>query len=86
MTYAKVKRVRSIDPKHGVAPVSVATSYGQPGGRHLTEEDVREFLIKGSSFDELAALQLTSRARLEEIVKILVAKGTVPSERFDFIR
>lgn len=75
-----------VDPKSGVAPVSVATSFGQPGGRVLTKDDIPELLIKGSSFEDIAALQLTSRPQLEKIAKRLVRVGTLPQERFSFLR
>ncbi len=79
-------KTKVVNPKSGVAPVSVATSFGQPGGRVLTKEDIPELLIKGGSFDGIAALQLTSRPHLEKIAADLVRAGTLPRERFTFTR
>lgn len=70
------------DPTVGVAPVTVATSFGQPGGQVLTEADVPALLVEGSSFEEIAALELVPRPRLEEIAKELVRSGDLPAERF----
>jgi hypothetical protein len=75
-----------VDPSSGVALASVATSFGQPGGHVLTEEDVPQLLTEGSSFEEVAALQLTTRSRLEEIARRLVESGSLPAERFTFER
>ncbi len=74
------------DPTVGVAQVAVATSFGQPGGHVLTEADVPTLLTDGSSFEEVAALQLTSHSRLEEIAQELVRAGSLPAERFSFQR
>jgi hypothetical protein len=79
-------KTRVVDPKSGVAPVSVATSFGQPGGRVLTKEDIPELLVKGSSFEDIAALQLTSRPQLEKIAVGLVRAGALPRDHFTFIR
>lgn len=74
------------DPSVGVARVSVATSFGQPGGHVLGEADVPRLLSEGASYEEIAALQLTSLSRLDEIVRELVDTGQIPSERFSFRR
>lgn len=78
--------VKTADPSIGVAPVSVATGYGRPGGKVLTEADVRDLLLGGSSFEEVDALGLTSSDRLEEIARELVHSHHVPADRFTFIR
>jgi hypothetical protein len=70
------------DPAIGVASVAVATSSGQPGGQVLTEADVPALLVEGSSFEEIAALQLVTVPRLEEIAKELVQSGELPADRF----
>ena len=74
------------DPTVGVAPVTVATSFGQPGGHVFTEADIPALLVEGSSFEEIAALQLASLHRLEEIAQELVRSGELPSERFSFLK
>jgi hypothetical protein len=76
----------ALDPNVGVAPVSVATGYGRPGGKVLTEADVSDLLLGGSSFEEIDALQLTSSQRLEEIARELVHAHRLPAERFSFLR
>jgi hypothetical protein len=76
---------QAADPSVGVAPVSVATTYGQPGGHVLTEADVPELLLGGRPFEEIAALQLTSASRLRQIAERLVREGRLPAERFDFL-
>jgi hypothetical protein len=77
---------KTIDPNVGVASVSVATSMGRPGGKVLTEADVPDLLVGGSSFAEVDALQLTSSQRLEEIARELVDSHRLPAERFSFLR
>lgn len=74
------------DPTVGVAPVTVATSFGQPGGQVLTEADVPALLVEGSSFEEIAALQLVPLTRLEEITEELIRSGEVPAERFTVLQ
>lgn len=63
------------DPKEGVASSAVATSLGQPGGHVLTEEDIPALLEEGMPRDEIEALQLVSRERLEEIVNELAQRA-----------
>lgn len=77
---------KEIDPNVGVAPVSVATGMGRPGGKVLTEADVPDLLLGGGSFEAIDALQLTSSERLEEIVRELVDSHRLPAERFSFLR
>lgn len=77
---------KMIDFNVGVAPVSVATGMGRPGGKVLTEADVPDLLLGGSSFAAVDALQLTSSQRLEEIVRELVESRSLPAERFSFLR
>jgi hypothetical protein len=82
----KLSSDNPVDPGSGVALASVATSFGQPGGHVLTEEDVPQLLTEGSSFEEVAALQLTTRSQLEEIACRLIESGSLPAERFTFER
>lgn len=77
---------KMVDPNVGVAPVSVATGMGRPGGKVLTEADVPDLLLGGSSFAAVDALQLTSSQRLEEIARELVDSHRLPAERFSFLR
>ncbi len=85
MSFAKEDRV-ALDPNAGVAPVSVATSAGRPGGHVLTEADIPELLDKGTPFEAIATMQLTSRKRLEEIARGMASADKLPSERFSFKR
>jgi hypothetical protein len=75
-----------VDLDVGVAPVSAATGMGRPGGKVLTEADVPDLLVGGSSFAEVDALQLTSAQRLEQIARELVRSNRLPAERFSFLR
>jgi hypothetical protein len=85
MSFAKKKRI-VLDPNAGVAPVSVATSVGRPGGHVLTEADIPELLGNGTPLDEIATMQLTSLERLEEIALGMVSAGKLSPERFSFKR
>lgn len=75
-----------LDPKSGVARAAVASSLGQPGGHVLTEADIPRLLIEGSTFAEVAALQLTPEAKLRKIAADLVDAGDLPEELFSFLR
>ncbi len=68
------------DPASGVAPASVATSYGQPGGKVLTEDDIPGLLADGRPVDEIDALQIVPTERLEEIVRQLESNASQPED------
>jgi hypothetical protein len=78
--------IKVADPAVGVAQASVATSFGQPGGRILSADDVPELLRQGKSLEEVAALGLMDREDLERQAYEMVQAGELPSERFTFQR
>jgi hypothetical protein len=73
---------KTVDPTTGVAQVSVAASFGQPGGQILTAKDVPALLRQGKSIDEVVALGLLGREEIEKCALEMVQEGKLPSERF----
>ena len=56
------------DPQTGVASVSVASTWLQPGGHVLNEDDIPGMLKSGTPAHEITHLQLASPERFREIL------------------